>query len=129
MVLFEKFHGQVPWETAMQDGKLLFYLSDVCYNHLGPIGTNNGTHAKHLTDKVSARPDFRSYCINLYAISRLTNIHVAKMAQSRLVDVIRDLPDEAGADWFEDNWTGEQKGRWCKAHAGPCRWPRQQQSG
>ena len=52
-------------------------------------------------------------------ISRITNIHVAKIAQSRLVDVIRDLPDEAGAEWFEDNWTGEQKGRWCKAHAGP----------
>jgi len=55
----------------------------------------------------------------LYTISRLTNIHVAKIAQCRLVDVIRYLPDKAGADCFEDNWTGEQKGRWCKADAGP----------
>lgn len=33
------------------------------------------------------------------------------LAQSRLVDVIRDLPDEEGAEWFEEHWTGEQKGR------------------
>ena len=35
------------------------------------------------------------------------------------MDVIHDLPDEEGAEWSESYWTGEQKGRWCKAHSGP----------
>ena len=115
---------KISWTGAMRDNNagwqafvllVLGFLCDVCYTHLGPIG-NNGTHAKLLTDKVFRQARFQELS---YAISRLTNIHVAKIAQSRLVDVIGDLPDEAGADWFEDNWTGRQKGRWCKAHAGP----------
>ena len=48
---------------------------------------NNGTHAKHLVDKAISKGKFQEL---LYAISRLTNVHVAKIAQSRLVDVIRD---------------------------------------
>ena len=79
---------------------VLGFLSDVCYTHLGPIGANNGTHANHLTDKVFRKVRFQEL---FYGIFRLTNIHVAKIAQSWLVDVIRDLPDEAGDDWFEYN--------------------------
>ena len=58
---------------------VLGFLSDICYTHLGPISANNGTHAKHLTDKVFCKARFQEL---LYAISCLTNIHVAKIAQS-----------------------------------------------
>ena len=94
------------WQAFVQ--RVLGFLANLCYTHLGPIGANNGTHDKHLSHKVFRKVKFQEL---LYAISRITNIHVAKIAQSGLVDVIRNLPDEAGAEWFEDNWTGEQKGR------------------
>ena len=84
----------VPWTGAIGDynaGWQAFvravfgFLADVCYTHCGPVGANNGTHAKHLANKAFRKGRFLDL---LYAISRLTNEHVAKIARSRLVDVI-----------------------------------------
>ena len=74
---------------------LFGFLADVCYTHCRSVGTNNGIHTKHLANK-----DFRKgrFPDLLYAISHLTNAHIAKIAQSRLVDLIRELPDADGAE-------------------------------
>ena len=107
----------VEWTSVMGDNNagwqafvlaLIKFLAGVCHTHLGPIGANNGTQAKHVVDKAFRKGRFQEL---LYAISLLTNEHVAKIAQSRLVDFICGLPGEDCAEWFETYWTGEQKGR------------------
>ena len=115
---------QIPWNVGTGDPgygfqnfvrKFLGIESNVCFTHFGPIGAKYGHHAKK-SDAKYRKGEFREHIL---AISKLTNQGVARIAQAKFVDYLRnERKDKTGADWVAKEWTGPIKGRYTKADSG-----------
>ena len=87
---------------------------NTCFTHVSAIPKNNGTAAGYFLDRES----YDRYYEYLLRISKCAYEEVGFCIQALLVDHLKSVGEERAAEWFEQYWTGPEKGRWMLANGG-----------